>query len=170
MFIRTARLFLRPAWVEDLPAVAAALADAPHAAASISSVSAEPAARGFVSGSTRVDEPNFLVFARDASSARLVGAIGFCRPDGDLLELGGWIRTSEQGRGYAAEAGRALLELGFEGLRRPMVHTRHRADNAAAARLARRLGFSPVAIRDGDVMLALAADAWRESQAVPLAA
>ena len=170
MFIRTSRLFLRPAWVEDSPAVAAALADAPHAAAAISSVSAGPAARGFIGGSSRVDEPNFLIFARDASSAQLVGAIGFGRPDGKQLELGGWIRTSQQGLGYAGEAARALLELGFEGLRRPIIHARHDATNAAAARLANRLGFSSADGRKGDVVLALTAEAWRESQSVALAA
>jgi len=47
----------------------------------------------------------------------------------------------QQGRGYAAEAGRAVLELGFETFGLHRVYGSCDARNAASARLMERLGM-----------------------------
>lgn len=145
MFIRTRRLFLRPAWREDAPAIAAAIGDWeivknlgrapwPYMVADAEAMIARGADPGGAS---------FLIFARTDGYPVLVGGIGFGRrldPHGDA-ELGYWIAKAHWGRGYAEEAGRAVLELAFEGMRLPALAAGHFVDNPASGRVLRKLGF-----------------------------
>ena len=56
-------------------------------------------------------------------------------------EIGFMFHPDQQGRGYAAEAGRAVLELGFETFGLHRVYGSCDARNAASARLMERLGM-----------------------------
>jgi RimJ/RimL family protein N-acetyltransferase len=148
MFIRTPRLFLRPAWAEDARALYRAIAcwdvvkNLGRAPWPYSMTDAE----AFVAGKAlEPDEASFLIFARTDGDPILVGSIGFGRwrsPD-DEIELGYWIARDHWGRGYATEAGRAVIELAFEGLRLQALSAGHFVDNPASGAVLRKLGFRP---------------------------
>lgn len=70
--------------------------------------------------------------------------------DGDHVELGYWLASSQTGKGFASEATRALLEVAE---RLPgMTHAEIRCDaaNVASAAVPRRLGFHLHAMEGGD--------------------
>jgi RimJ/RimL family protein N-acetyltransferase len=56
-------------------------------------------------------------------------------------EIGFVIHPDHQGRGYATEAGRALLRIGFDDLELHRVIGRLEARNAASARVLKKLGM-----------------------------
>ncbi len=147
MFIRTERLFLRPAWAEDAPAVAAQIADwdvvRNLARAPWPYTLADAAA--FCSGAVlAAGESAFLIFGRTDGDPQLIGAIGFGPVrDGRDIELGYWLGRAHWGRGYALEAGRAVLHLAFDGLRHDRVIAGHFVDNPASGKVLKRLGFVP---------------------------
>ena len=149
MFIRTPRLFLRPAWAEDAPAVAAAIghwnivrnlgrAPWPYTLAD---------AEAYVAGaSLQPGEASFLIFERsEVGRPALAGSIGFGRflGPGHEVEIGYWLAESAWGRGLATEAGAAVLELAFLGLRLPRLGAGHYVDNPASGGVLRKLGFVP---------------------------
>ncbi len=149
MFIRTSRLFLRPAWAEDAPAVAAAIghwdivknlgrAPWPYSLAD---------AEAYVAGASRQPgEASFLIFERsEVGLPAFAGSIGFGRflgPDHEV-EIGYWLAATAQGRGIATEAGRAVLELAFMGMRLPRLGAGHYVDNPASGSVLKKLGFVP---------------------------
>ncbi len=174
--LRVDRLFLRPAWAEDACALHEAIAcwevvrNLSRAPWPYSLADAEAFTRG------RLREPGetaFLIFARTDGDPQLIGSIGFgrrCASDDDA-ELGYWIARDHWGRGYATEAGRAVVELAFDGLRLPALTAGHFTDNPASGTVLRKLGFratgeiraAPSAARGGDVptqLYALARDEW----------
>lgn len=145
MFIRTRRLFLRPAWPEDAAAVLAGIGDWeivrnlgrapwPYTLAD---------AQSYVARDQRNDSgADFLIFAR-GERPQLVGSIGFgwwLGPD-HAPEIGYWIARKHWGRGYATEAGEAVLELAFEGYRLSLLAAGHFVDNPASGSVLRKLGF-----------------------------
>lgn len=80
------------------------------------------------------------VFTRDES--RLLGGAGLHRRIGPkALEIGYWIRSSEQRKGYAKETIGALVAVGFQcqGVERLEVHCD--AANSASAGVPKALGF-----------------------------
>lgn len=186
MFIRTRRLFLRPAWAEDSRALHGAIAcwdvvkNLSRAPWPYSLVDAEAFTRGRV---LEPGETSFLIFARTDGDPLLVGSIGFgrrCATD-DEAELGYWIARNHWGRGYATEAGRAVVELAFDGLRLPALAAGHFVDNPASAAVLRKLGFRPTgetravpsAARGGDVpahLYAVTRDEWAGRMPLCLAA
>jgi RimJ/RimL family protein N-acetyltransferase len=56
-------------------------------------------------------------------------------------ELGYWLGRAHWGKGFATEAGRAILAHGFEVLNLRLVHCRVACDNPASARVQQKLGF-----------------------------
>ena len=159
MFIRTRRLFLRPAWAEDARAIHGAIAcwdvvkNLSRAPWPYTMADAEAFARGRV---LDPDEAAFLIFARTDGDPLLVGTIGFgrrCAAD-DEAELGYWIAPDHWGRGYATEAGRAVVELAFDGLRLPALAAGHFTDNPASGAVLRKLGFAPTGETCGTQSLA----------------
>ena len=147
MFIRTPRLFLRPAWAEDAPAVARAIGEYDI----VKNLGRAPwpytlaDAETFVAGGVRQPgEASFLIFARVAKAMpALVGSIGFGRflgPEHEI-ELGYWIARDAWGHGVASEAGRAVLRLAFLGLRLPRLAAGRFVDNPASGAVLRKLGF-----------------------------
>src|SRR6187402_3054152 len=77
---------------------------------------------------------NFAIVVRDSED--LVGAIGF-RIDRahHRAELGYWIGVDYWGRGYATEAGTAVLHHGFTDLGLNRVFARHMTMNPASGRV-----------------------------------
>ena len=72
----------------------------------------------------------------------LVGAIGLhLVREHDRAELGYWIGEPYWGRGYATEAGRAVLGYAFEGLALNRVLARHFQRNPQSGRVLQKLGM-----------------------------
>ncbi|APE28218.1 GNAT family N-acetyltransferase [Aurantiacibacter gangjinensis] len=138
MFIRTDRLFLRPAWSED----AAAILDGIAEREIVRNLARAPwpyemdDARAFASIAQDPRVPHFLIHLPDAG---VIGSVGFGL-DGEDVEIGYWIARAYWGQGIATEAGRGLLAIG-----RMLGHTRlvagHFADNPASGAVLRKLGF-----------------------------
>jgi RimJ/RimL family protein N-acetyltransferase len=147
MFARTQRLLLRPGWAEDAPALAAAIADEMI----VRNLATAPwpyrlrDAEAFLAQPRDPVLPSFLVFERTDGEPRLVGSCGLGRRPSGAVELGYWIARPHWGRGYATEAGIALLEIARAmGLR--SLEGSHFLDNPASGRVLEKLGFEPIGI------------------------
>lgn len=140
MFIRTERLFLRPAWREDAPTLARLLGQpgVQHELTGSPWLEALGDADHFLaSGGSR--DVRLLVFRRTEGGPKLIGTAGVGQPL-DRSEFGLWLSRAERRRGFAQEAGCALLSLAFDGLRLGSVWVPAFSDGAAK-RLIARLGF-----------------------------
>jgi RimJ/RimL family protein N-acetyltransferase len=141
MFAVTERLLLRPGWTEDAPALVQAIGDR-EVARNLARVPwpySQSDAEAFLGQPHHPLRPNFLICRR--TDNRLVGGIGL---HGDHEpELGFWIARDHWGRGYASEAGRAVLALADSSLRLPRLKARHALDNPASAAVLRKLAFRP---------------------------
>jgi RimJ/RimL family protein N-acetyltransferase len=86
---------------------------------------------------------NRTLGAVELATGRLVGDVVLIRDahHRDTGEIGYVFAESARGRGYATEAGRALLELAFDGLGMHRVTGRLDARNPASARVLERLGM-----------------------------
>ena len=142
MFARTPRLLLRPGWMEDAPALAAAIGDA----AIVRHLASAPwpydvrDAEAFLAASPTARSPRFLMFQRTAGAPRLVGVIGIDRTDDSEADLGYWIARPYWGLGYATEAGRHMVALART-LGLPPLTAGHFIDNPASGAVLRKLGF-----------------------------
>lgn len=141
MFHRSENLLLRPIWPEDWEGVLAGIADEgvvrnlarapwPYGAEDAQQFTMLPALPKY---------PRFLITrARDAA---VVGCVGIDPHEGDV-ELGYWIARQHWGRGFATEAGAAVIEIA-----RTLGHGRivasHFLDNPASGRVLEKLGFAP---------------------------
>lgn len=141
MFIRTERLFLRPAWPEDLDDLLEALSD--EAVQRTTAVAPLPgtrqAAREYLRRAFDPRLPQFFMYLRSAPAARLVGGIGLAQRGGDV-ELGYWIAAAYRGRGYALEAVRAMVEHA-RALGHGQLIVEHVADDAASVNVLEAAGF-----------------------------
>lgn len=147
MFIRSERLFLRPAWPEDLEETFALVNDQ----AVVRNLASAPwpytieDAREFLARPREAMLPNFFVTLPSAEGTRLIGHVGLAR-DHDEVELGYWIAPAYWGQGYATEAARAVLNLAkVLGHRR--VIAGHFTDNPASGRVLEKVGFAPTGAR-----------------------
>ena len=95
MFLRSKRLFLRPAWPEDENEVRT-LADGPASSRALSSATGH--------------EQRLLLTVPGSAGSHIIGWLGL-RENGRDCELGLWIADGWRGRGYAIEAVRAVLPL-----------------------------------------------------------
>lgn len=84
-----------------------------------------------------------MALAIDLAGA-LIGICGYTLEGESEAQIGYWIGKLYWGRGYATEAARALIAYGFAkgGVKR--FTGRHFADNAASARVIKKLGFKTV--------------------------
>ena len=147
MFARTERLLLRPGWTEDAPALAAAIADEMI----VRNLATAPwpyrlqDAEAFLAQPKDPVLPSLLLFERTDAEPRLVGSCGLGRRPSGAIELGYWIGRPFWGRGFATEAGAALIDvartLGFR-----QLEGSHFVDNPASARVLEKLGFEPLGI------------------------
>jgi RimJ/RimL family protein N-acetyltransferase len=144
MFARTPRLLLRPGWMEDAPALTAAVADE----AIVRNLARAPwpyreeDARSFLASWADAQMPRFLMMQRTAAEPRLIGCIGIDPAEDGAPELGYWIARPYWGLGYATEAGRHMIELART-LGLPTLRSAHYADNPASGAVLRKLGFTP---------------------------
>jgi len=152
MFAVTERLLLRPGWIEDAPALTAAIGDR-EIARNLTRVPWPyrlADAEAFLEQPSQPTRPKFMICRR--SDHRLIGGIGL---SADIeAELGYWIARDHWGRGYATEAGRAVLALADSSLRLPRIRARRAADNAASANVLRKLGFHPTGKKTWSASLA----------------
>jgi RimJ/RimL family protein N-acetyltransferase len=147
MFARTPRLLLRPGFPEDAPALTGAIADE----AIVRNLATAPwpyrmrDAEAFLASPRDPVLPSLLVFERTLDEPRLVGACGLGRRPSGAVEMGYWIARLFWGRGFATEAGVALIEIARAlGLRQ--LEGSHFIDNPASARVLDKLGFESTGI------------------------
>lgn len=143
MFIRSERLFLRPAWPEDAGELFAVIADEAvvrHLARVPWPYTIEDA-RAFVSRAPDWLFPRFLVTLPGAHGTCLIGGAGLHLEDSSIA-LGYWIAREHWGRGYATEAARTLVCLARTlGYRRLVAD--HFVDSPASGRVLCKAGFRP---------------------------
>lgn len=145
MFVRTERLLLRPGWSQDAPALFKAIGEE----SIVRNLATAPwpyrpdDAEAWLATERRADEPSLLIFRRTEADPELVGAIGFGRRPAGRIEFGYWIARRHWGRGYATEAGRAMLAAARHGLRLKRLDAGHFLDNPASGRVLAKLGFRP---------------------------
>ena len=147
MFARTPRLLLRPGFPEDAPALAVAIADEAIARnlANVPWPYRMRDAEAFLASPRDPVLPALLVFERTEGAPQLVGACGLGRRSSGAVEMGYWIATGHWGRGFATEAGKALIAIART-LGLPHLEGSHFIDNPASARVLEKLGFEPVGI------------------------
>ena len=94
-------------------------------------------ARTYIAGMDK--EETFAV--TEATSGRVVGAIGLGRPEHGVSEIGYWIRSDARGRGLTTRALVLLSRaaLAREGVER--VQLRADVENASSRRVAEKAGF-----------------------------
>jgi RimJ/RimL family protein N-acetyltransferase/predicted enzyme related to lactoylglutathione lyase len=152
--IETERLLLRPLTPDDV--------DAAHAYMSLPEVAAytpyEPRTREQVAA--RLADPTFTRTTLDAEgqfvflgivlkeTGRLIGDVllAWHSEEHKSGEVGYQLHPDHWGRGYATEAAREALRLGFEELGLRRITARIDADNAASAGVLRRLGMRQEAV------------------------
>ena len=145
MFARTERLLLRPAWSEDADALFRAIADERI----VRNLATAPwpylpeHASGWTTAERPAHRPASLILLRSGGETELVGGIGIHdTPEGEV-ELGYWIAREHWGRGYASEAGRAVVRFVRAGLGLQRLVAGHFLDNPASGGVLRKLGFQP---------------------------
>jgi RimJ/RimL family protein N-acetyltransferase len=155
MFARTRRLTLRPGWPEDAREVARAVGHETVARmlAKVPWPYRLRDAELFLSRERGADEVSFLIFAHEGRHPRIVGGIGLA-PDAEGHELGYWLTPSAWGRGYATEAGQAVVAIARHALRLKRLHAGHFVDNPASGRVLHKLGFRPTGRVSGRASLA----------------
>jgi len=148
MFARTERLLLRPGWAEDAPALARAIADEQV----VRNLATAPwpygveDAEAFLAAPRDPAMPSFLIMERRTEGApRIVGSCGLGRRPSGAVELGYWIARAHWGKGFATEAGRALIDIART-LKLPRLEASHFLDNPASARVLEKLGFVPTGL------------------------
>ncbi|HEX9933110.1 MAG TPA: GNAT family N-acetyltransferase [Allosphingosinicella sp.] len=145
MFVRTERLLLRPGWIEDAPALYRAICDE----GIVRNLANAPwpyrreDAETFLTRERSAAEPSMLIFLRTAVAPELIGGIGFARRPEGATEFGYWLNAGHWGRGYATEAGRAVLAAARDSLRLRRIEAGHFLDNPASGRVLEKLGFRP---------------------------
>jgi RimJ/RimL family protein N-acetyltransferase len=144
MFARTQRLTLRPGWPEDALALARAIG---HESV-VTKLSRAPwpytlgDAEAFLTRMRAQDDLFCLIMLHEGASTRLIGGIGIHREDADH-EFGYWLTPDAWGRGFATEAGRAVIDNARHTLRLKQLHAGYFIDNPASGRVLSKLGFRP---------------------------
>ncbi len=144
MFIRSERLFLRPAWAEDRDELIALTQDEMTAQAWIGHAHPPRFPRCLITLPDRSDE---------TGGAQVIGTIGIAKCD-DVATLHLWVAPERRRQGFGKEALQAALSL-LRSLGHDCIVARHIASTGPAGRLLTRLGFEPA----GPMQLALRFDA-----------
>ena len=146
MFARTRRLTLRPHWPEDAGAIAHAIAHE-QVVTKLSRVPwpyTEAHAADWLARPRAKDDISLSILAHEDPTPRLVGGIGI-HPAEDLggYEIGYWLTPDAWGRGYATEAGHAILGIARYAMGLKQLRSRYFLDNPASGNVLRKLGFRP---------------------------
>ena len=145
--IETARLILRPFVAADAPEVQRLAGDARVAETTLNIPHPYPdglAESWIAAHASRWDEGVLATFAVvERSTNELVGACGLViEPRHAKAELGYWIAVSHWSRGFATEAGRAIIDFAFDVLKLNRVQARHYPRNPASGRVMQKLGMT----------------------------
>ena len=150
---RTARLLLRPFCQDDAAVLHEAIAESINELRqflwSVPWVGEEPTLEA-AQIRCRQAEAAFLLrtdlayLAFDAAGGRLVASIGLHRTDWKLprTEVGYWVRTSERGKGYAAEGVMALTGWALKELGAVRIDLITDEGNTGSRAVAERCGFT----------------------------
>jgi len=140
MFVRTDRLFLRPAWLEDAPELTRAIAQAPvvRMLARVPWPYSEADARSWIEAERDPFLPELLVTLPE-EGGRIIGSCGLHDDDGRTA-VGYWIDPDHWNKGYATEALNGVLAVART-LGHRCIVGRHAADNPASGRVLRKVGF-----------------------------
>lgn len=133
--LHTARLKLRPVQIGDAGAIAAALGDW--------DVTRWLSRAPYPYGLSDAEE---FISANTANAGRvwmIEDATGMCGCMGRKGEFGYWLSRAAWGRGYATEAGRALLAFHFAPCDAPDLLSGYHRGNTRSARVLSKLGFTP---------------------------
>ncbi len=136
--LRTARLMLRPVAAEDASAIIAGVGQL--AVSRFLSVVPHPYGQQ--------DFAQFLAMACSGFHWTITDPHGFAGAISLDPGFGFWIAPDRQGRGYATEAARAVLAAHFHDPDSGPVSSGYFADNAASARVHRKLGFVETHVED----------------------
>ncbi|MBV9570319.1 MAG: GNAT family N-acetyltransferase [Alphaproteobacteria bacterium] len=143
--LESERLLLRPMRAEDVPQIAALMADYDI----VKNLSTAPYPY------TLADAEAFFARQREAkadgekhdfaivekSGGGLIGKIGMCAKEG-VFEIGYWIGKPYWGRGFATEAARRVLAFGFGELKFERIVAGWFEDNPASGHVLDKLGFT----------------------------
>ncbi|MBN8808387.1 MAG: GNAT family N-acetyltransferase [Sphingomonas sp.] len=132
---------LRPGWPEDAPALARAIGheDVVKKLSRVPWPYTEADADWFLGTAWQDGGPRFVITER-AKQDQPIGVIGI-HHDGEVPELGYWLTPAAWGRGYATEAGHAVVSLAQHGLKLPRLKSGWLVGNAASGRVLSKLGF-----------------------------
>lgn len=157
MFARTPRLTLRPGWPEDAPALTAAIAHEAVAfrLARLPWPYAQPHAEEWLARQPAPREVALLILAHHGDATRLIGAIGIHPTADGAHELGYWLTPGAWGRGYATEAGQAVLGMARHAMGLRRLSSGFFLDNPASGRVLAKLGFRDTGIVEPRHCLAL---------------
>jgi RimJ/RimL family protein N-acetyltransferase len=181
MFARTKRLTLRPSWLEEAETLAETIA---HEAVAMKLARLPwpytvADAEAFLAIPRGPADARFFILAHEGAYPQMIGGIGLHTLGRDIAELGYWLTPAAWGRGYATEAGRAVIEMARHALPLRRIEASHHLDNPASRGVLEKLGFREVRreplyslARGGDVECAvLALDlAAEEPSRMPIAA
>jgi RimJ/RimL family protein N-acetyltransferase len=146
MFARTQRLTLRPGWREDAPALADAIGHE-HVVRMLAQVPwpyETSHAEDFLARPRKVSDVFLLILSHEQEPyPRLVGGIGIHPQEDGGHEFGYWLAPDAWGRGYATEAGRAVVAMARHALGLKRLKSGHFVDNPASGRVLTKLGFRP---------------------------
>jgi len=79
---------------------------------------------------------------RNHDKLSLIGCISLIiDPKNDIGELGYWIRKEEWNKGYCTEAGKSIIQFGFEHLNLNKIYADHIVRNPASGKVLQKLGF-----------------------------
>lgn len=182
MFARTKRLTLRPGWPEEAETLAETIA---HEAVAMK-LARLPwpytvgDAEAFLAVPRGPTDARFFIMAHEARQPQMIGGIGLNLTGRGTAELGYWLTPRAWGRGYATEAGRAVVDMARHALPLRRIEASHHLDNPASRRVLEKLGFREVRreplfslARGGDVdsaVLALDLDEDARDAPMPIAA
>ncbi len=144
--LATPRLILRPFVPGDFPAVVSALnnEDVARNLARVAFPYQLKDAENFHAFIRSTDERSlFCAVAMKDEPARLRGFISYEWNEAKAdAELGYWYDHTMWGRGFATEAGHAIIAHAFEVNRHPLLVSGYHLDNPASGNVLRKLGFA----------------------------
>ncbi len=142
MFARTERTLLRPGWSEDIPALHSTVSDreiARNLARMPWPYHPKDAAQ-FINQDAGLQSPHLLISLRTQADPVIIGAIALRQLSPESASMGYWIARPFWGRGFASEAGQAVIEIA-EMLGYRQLKAWHFIDNPASGAVLKKLGF-----------------------------
>ncbi|QNQ10562.1 GNAT family N-acetyltransferase [Sphingomonas alpina] len=145
MFARTKRLTLRPGWPEEAPELAQAIAHESVAMklARVPWPYHQDHAADWLARPRTATSTEFVIVSHEHGHG-IVGGIGLHEEENGLFNLGYWLTPDAWGRGYATEAGRAVLHMARHALGLKRLTSGHFVDNPASGQVLHKLGFREI--------------------------